>query len=57
MPTDNVIITESIFVTGDSQHKILNLQKDETFYELKALKNQNIFSKETAEFHFDAIAQ
>jgi hypothetical protein len=38
MPTDNLIITESIYVVGDSQSKILNMEKDGAFYELKSVK-------------------
>lgn len=38
MPTDNLIITESILVAGDAQNKIINMQKDATLYELKSIK-------------------
>lgn len=38
MPTDNLIITESILVAGDAQNKIINMQKDDTLYELKSIK-------------------
>jgi hypothetical protein len=39
MPTDNLIITESTLIAGDSQHKIINMQKDDTLYELKSIKS------------------
>jgi hypothetical protein len=57
MPTDNMIITESVFIAGDTHHKILSLQKDEVGYELKSIKGDHIFSKHSEGMHLDAFTQ
>ena len=46
MPTDNMIITESVYVTGDSEQKFFSLQKDEIGYELKPVNGGFAFSKQ-----------
>lgn len=56
MPTDNMIITESVYVTGDSERKFFSLQKDEIAYELKPADGGFVFSKQTEGLQFDAFA-
>lgn len=56
MPTDNMIITESVYVTGDSEQRFFSMQKDEIEYELKPANGGFFFSKLAEGLQFDAFA-
>lgn len=55
MPTDNMIITEEQYVSGDEEHKIIKIQKGEISYHLKSKENVNVFTKHTPQLNIDAF--